>query len=116
MWAIGMTVAWSLPQAYLRTDSALLRPEVLRHRIVYLKSAGADISAARNVGSARLTGKPGPSLPFAVLGRAWVVCLEEVPDIQALPEGATIELTEGFHVATGSQRTIRYSTVGRHHD
>ena len=37
------------------------------------------------------------------------------PDIQALPEGATTVADRGFNAA-GSQRTIRCSTVGRHHD
>ena len=43
----------------MRTDSASLRPEVLSSDTASLtrKSAGADISSARNVGSAHLTGK-----------------------------------------------------------
>ena len=102
---------------FVRTDSASLRPEVLSSDTASFtcKSAGADISSARNVGSARLSGKR-PVTPVCRspegLGRLpW----RKSPDIQALPEGATIVADRGFN-ATGSQRTIRCSMVGRHHD
>ena len=52
-------------------------------------------------------------LPFSG-GPGWSAWRKS-PDIQALPEGATTVTDRGFNAA-GSQRTIRCSTVGRHHD
>ena len=98
-----------------RQRIASSRSSFFRHRIVYLKVGRSrhfirqkcrfsppHREAARH---SRLpfSGGPGSS--------AW----RKSPDIQALPEGATTVADRGFNAA-GSQRTIRCSTVGRHHD
>ena len=99
-----MTVAWSLPQAYVRTDSASLpsRSSFFRHRIVYLK-VGRSRHLSRQ--KCRFSPPHGEAarrsrLPFS--GGPGSLAWRKSPDIQALPEGATIVADRGFN-ATGSR-------------
>ena len=72
-----------------RQRIASSRSSFFRHRIVYLQ-VGRSRHFIRQ--KCRFSVQPaslgsGPSLPFAVLRRAWVVCLEEEPGYSGSPGG-----------------------------
>ena len=103
------------PGAANRQRIASSRSSFFRHRIVYLQ-----VGRSRHFIRQKCRFSPPlweaarhSRLPFSggLGSSAW----RKSPDIQALPEGATIVADRGFN-ATGSQRTIRCSMVGRHHD
>ena len=98
-----------------RQRIASSRSSFFRHRIVYLK-VGRSRHFIRQ--KCRFSPPHGEAarhsrLPFS--GGPGSSAWRKSPDIQALPEGATTVADRGFNAA-GSQRTIRCSTVGRHHD